>query len=372
MTLSLRLRVDTRDVDLDLQVAAGETVAILGPNGAGKSTLLEAAAGLVRPDAGRAELDGRVLFALGSGEPDRWLPPHERGISLLAQEALLFPHLSVLDNVAFGPRSAGASTREARRRAAEWLAEVDGSEFADRRPGGLSGGEAQRIAVARALASEPRLLLLDEPLASLDVSVAPALRRMLRRVLAGRSAILVTHDALDAYTLADRVVVIEGGRIVEQGATRQVLERPRSAFAARIAGLNVLAGSRTADGLRLPDGTGITIGDPAPAPLGAPVIAAIRPLAVTVDTAPAGRATDAPVGRTTGLTARLDNTIRGTVHDLEPRGDVIRVSSGLLSADISPAVAADLDLAVGDTVWFRFDGADAVLYPAGTGSGHQK
>jgi molybdate transport system ATP-binding protein len=140
--------------------------------------------------------------------------PHARRIALLAQDPLLFPHLDVADNVAFGPRSQGRSRAQAARAAAGWLEQVDATELADRRPAQLSGGQAQRVAIARALAAEPDLLLLDEPMAALDVAVAPALRQMLKRVLAGQSAVVVTHDVLDALLLADRVYVLDGGRVV--------------------------------------------------------------------------------------------------------------------------------------------------------------
>ena len=176
MTLHLDARVAERGFDVRLEVAEGETLAILGPNGAGKSTLLSILAGLLRPDSGSARLDGESLFDLDRGQ---WLPPHQRGISLLAQEPLLFPHLSALENVAFGPRSAGRSRAEARASAHHWLAAVEAAELSASRPAQLSGGQAQRVAIARALAPEPRLLLLDEPLAALDVAVAPTLRRML-------------------------------------------------------------------------------------------------------------------------------------------------------------------------------------------------
>ncbi|PPF75120.1 molybdenum ABC transporter ATP-binding protein, partial [Subtercola sp. Z020] len=270
MTLTFSATVASRAFDVSFDLEAGQTLAVLGPNGAGKSTLLALLAGLLAPDAGRAELDGDVLFAAagaGSGAVAgssagavadarstrrTWKPPHARNVALLAQEPLLFPHLSVLQNVGFGPTSAGVPRREALRRARRWLAEVDAAAFESRRPAELSGGQAQRIAVARALAADPRLLLLDEPMAALDITVAPALRRTLRRVLADRTAIIVTHDPLDAYTLADRVLVLDGGRIVDDGPTRSVLEHPRDPFTASIAGLTVLPGTRTPDGLLLP------------------------------------------------------------------------------------------------------------------------
>ena len=344
MTFTFSGALSARGFDVSVTLAPGETVALLGPNGAGKSTLLGLAAGLLRADSGSAVLDDTVLF--DSAGPGTFRPPHRRGVSLLAQEALLFPHLSVEENVAFGPRSAGASRAAARATARHWLSEVEALELADRRPAQLSGGQAQRIAVARALASDPKLLLLDEPLAALDVSVAPALRRMLRRVLADRAVLIVTHDVLDAYTLADRVVVLEGGRVVEQGATRDVLERPRSPFTAGLAGLNLLVGVRTPRGIRLDDGAEI-FGESALG-VGSAAAAAVRPSAVRVSL-------DEPVSR---------NRLRGEVLDLEPRGDLVRVRSTRVSADLTPAVVADLDLVPGAIVWFGFDETDVSVYGA--------
>jgi len=342
VTFTFDARVPARSFDLSLSVAPGETVAILGPNGAGKSTLLNLTAGLLRAHSGRAVLDDAVLFDTAGG--GTFLPPHVRGVSMLAQEALLFPHLSVLENVAFGPRSAGVPRAAARETARHWLGEVEALELADRRPAQLSGGQAQRIAVARALASDPKLLLLDEPMAALDVSVAPALRRMLRRVLADRTVLIVTHDVLDAFTLADRVIVVDGGRIVEQGATRDVLERPRSTFAAGLAGVNLLAGVRSARGIRLDDGS--EIAGASTLPVGSPAAAAVRPSAVRISL-------DEPV---------FVNRLRGEVLDVEPRGDLVRVRSRQLSADLAPALVADLDLAPGAAVWFGFDEADVSIY----------
>jgi molybdate transport system ATP-binding protein len=349
VTLSFEARVADRGFDLSFAVAPGETVAVLGPNGAGKSTLLNLVAGLVRPDAGRATLDGEVLFDTAAGA---FAAPHIRGISMLAQDALLFPHLSVLENVAFGPRSAGARATAARSAARDWLAEVDALDLAERRPAQLSGGQAQRIAVARALASEPRLLLLDEPMAALDVSVAPAIRRMLRRVLEDRAAIVVTHDILDAFTLADRVLVLDAGGIVDEGATREVLERPRIRFTAGLAGLNLLTGVRTAEGLvgdsALADGVELRGVAVEPVAVGAPAAASIRPSAVQVSLLPPPD----PAG----------NRLRGIVRDLEPRGDLVRVRAEALSADVTPARAAELDLAAGTPIWFAFPAAALSVY----------
>jgi ABC-type sulfate/molybdate transport systems ATPase subunit len=230
MSLDVRAVVEPGRLDVRFSLVEGQTLAVLGPNGAGKSTLLDVLSGLVRPDAGHVRLAETTLVSLGEGDSDVWKPPHARGVALLAQEALLFPHLSVRDNVAFGPRSAGVHKSAARLVAERWLERVDATGLAEQRPQRLSGGQAQRVAVARALATEPRLLLLDEPFGALDAGVAPAMRRLLAEVLVDRTVVIVTHDPLDALALADRVIVLGGGRIVEEGPTRDVLLNPRTEF----------------------------------------------------------------------------------------------------------------------------------------------
>ena len=349
MSFQMDATVRSRRLDVSLRVGPTETVALLGPNGAGKSTLLAVIAGLLRPDSGRATVDGKPLFDLTGGR-NIWKPPHHRGTALLAQDPLLFPHLSVLDNVAFGPRSAGASRNAARDEARKWLADVDAMELAGRRPGQLSGGQAQRIAVARALAADPDLLLLDEPMAALDIHAAPLLRRLLKRVLAGRRAIIITHDVLDALMLADRVVVLDAGRIIEAGPTREVLARPRSRFAASLAGLNLLTGTITAEGLTTADGQGIAGEHEASAGPGEAGAAVFLPSAVSVFLAP-------PHGSPR-------NTFPVTVTDLEPHGDQIRVRAGALAADITPAASADLALVPGSRVFFVIKAAEVTVYPA--------
>ncbi|WP_125609737.1 sulfate/molybdate ABC transporter ATP-binding protein [Specibacter cremeus] len=350
MTLAMSARLAQRNLDFSLTVGDGETVALMGPNGAGKSSVVSLLAGLLRPEAGRAELDGRVLY---DAERGHWLPPHARGTGLLAQDPLLFPHLSVLENVAFGPSSTGAGRAAARRDGRRWLQAVDAADLADRRPAELSGGQAQRVAMARALATEPALLLLDEPMAALDIHSAPLLRRLLKRVLAGRQAVLVTHDVLDALTLADRIIVMEHGRIVEQGPPAAVLATPRSRFAAGLAGLNVMTGSLVAGGLLTDDGEHVAgrwaPGAAADERAGAGT-AAFPPSAVSVFLA-------APHGSPRNVFAR-------TVTDVEPHGDQIRVRAGALAADISPAAAADLALAPGTDVVLVVKAAEVALYPA--------
>lgn len=343
MSLRLTASIAARDVAVDLAVTDGQTLALLGPNGAGKSTVLGMLAGLVRPDSGRATLGDDVLFDL----PGDWHPPHRRGVALLAQDALLFPHLSVRHNVAFGPRSSGSSRAEAVERADEWMRRTATHAFAERRPAELSGGQAQRVAIARALAAEPRLLLLDEPLSALDVAVAAELRGTLAEVLAGRTTVLVTHDALDAYLLADRVAVMHGGRVVEQGPTREILERPRHPFTAELSGLTLVHGVRTAGGLEAADGMRLagnaTAGGTSMA-VGSAVLAAVRPSAVRVD------------GAGTGLAA--------TVTALEPQADLVRVRTDRLDALVPPADVADLRLRIGDAVGLDVPAAAVTVYPA--------
>ncbi|MFE4194792.1 sulfate/molybdate ABC transporter ATP-binding protein [Paenarthrobacter sp. NPDC056912] len=359
MTFELQASLPLRNFDLSLKLHDGETVAILGPNGAGKSTLLSVIAGLLRPDSGSARIGDRELFNLDHGS-QHWTAPHVRGTALLAQEALLFPHLNVLDNVAFGPRSRGSSNAIARETARRWLTEVDALQLSDRKPAQLSGGQAQRVAVARALAADPELLLLDEPMAALDIHAAPLLRRVLKRVLANRKAIIVTHDVLDAYMLADRVIVVEKGRIAEEGPTREVLERPRSHFAAGLAGLNLVTGTTSSDGITTPDGR-VFAGQhdsgwsPSPGQAG---VAAFPPSAVSVF-----------LGEVHGSPR---NSFPVTITDLEPHGDQIRVRAGqpagggqrVLSADITPAASADLGLAPGMEVRFVVKSALVSVYPA--------
>lgn len=344
--LRMRATLAERGVDLDVTIADGETVAVLGPNGAGKSTLLGMLAGLVRPDSGRATLGDDVLFDL----PGAWTPPHRRGVALLAQEALLFPHLTVRQNVEFGPRAGRASRTAARTAADGWLKTVGVEEFADRRPDELSGGQAQRVAVARALAAEPRLLLLDEPLSALDVSVTGEVRQTLARALAGRTAVIVSHDALDAYLLADRVLVLHDGRIVDDGPARDVLDRPRRAFTAELTGVTLLSGRRTASGIVADDGIrldGTATGHPAD---GERVAAAIRPSTVRV------LASDQAVTSA--------NSLPAVVADLEPRGGLVLVRTDRFPALVPASQVADLRLAPGTPVTLTVAPDDVSVYPA--------
>lgn len=343
----IELSRGTFELAVDFEVPAGTVLAVLGPNGSGKSSLLGSLSGLLRP--------GRAKILLGDRDLHE-LPPHDRSVGLLSQDPLLFPHLSVLDNVAFSPRSKGAGRAEAREIARRWLAEVDAAEFSDRKPAQLSGGQAQRVAVARALAGEPDLLLLDEPLAALDVDAAPAIRGLLRRVLSNnstRATVLVTHDPLDALALADHVLVLTQGKAVERGPTREVLAAPRTAFTARIAGLNLIAGTAVEDGLRTEEGRLIAGMLAEDAALGEPAVAVFAPSAVAVYPAEDGHP------------GSPRNTVAAVVTALEPHGAVIRLRTDAgLSADLTPAAVADLFLEPGMPVQLSVKATTVMVHPA--------
>jgi len=348
-------RLQQRKIDFDVSLADGEVLAVLGPNGAGKSTLLQLIAGLLHPDSGRIELGGTVLTDTDAAT---FVPAHARGVAMLTQQPRLFPHMSVAGNVGYAPRCRGLSRRAARESARLWLDAVGAAEFADRRPAQLSGGQAQRVALARALAAEPRLLLLDEPLAALDVTAAPAMRRLLRDVLreTGRTAIIVTHDLLDALAIADQVLVVDRGRVVERGPVRDVLTTPRSEFAATIAGVNLVSGVITHPGtLRTSWGTEISgISTLAP---GDAAVALFRPAAVAVHLTPPH--------------ASPRNVIPVTITELDIHGTTVRVrgvdpggDQTALAADITASAAADLDLEPGLTVYFVVKTQEVQLHPA--------
>ena len=305
--IEARVRVPGR-LDATLTAEPGEVVAVIGPNGAGKTTLLRSLAGLV-PMTGEVSVGGRS-----------WTDPpllvRDRSIGYVFQDQSLFPHLSALQNTAFGLRARGVPRREAEATARQWLARFGIDDLADRKPGELSGGQAQRVAIARALAPSPDLLLLDEPFGGLDVGVATALRIELARHLASYPgiALLVTHDALDALTLADTVLVLDEGRVAQTGSPHDVAARPGTDHVARLVGLNVI---REGDVLR-----------------------SFSPSAVTVSLAqPEGSAR---------------HRWHGTVLSAVPHGDAVRLLVGAdpeLIADVTPAATTELGLAPGRDVW---------------------
>ena len=366
--LQLRAVVTDRQLDVQFSVSAGEVLAVLGPNGAGKSTALHVIAGLVRPDAGDVRLGERVLTDTVAGVH---VATHDRRVGLLLQDPLLFPHLSVAANVAFGLNSRRSLFRTGRggdrETALRWLREVDAEQLADRKPRQLSGGQAQRVAIARALAADPEMLLLDEPLAGLDVAAAAAIRTVLRGVVArsGCAVILITHDLLDVFTLADRVLVLESGKIAEIGPVAEILGAPRSHFGARIAGVNLVSGTIGAEGtLRtrsgqnwhgtasaVPGVTGTELTD------GATAVAVFAPASVAVYP-------DPPHGSPR-------NTVEATVAELDTRGPSVLVrgidqpdGAPGIAASITVEAAAELQLTLGTRVWFSVKAAEVALYPA--------
>lgn len=347
--LVLGARLASRNLDVELTVPAGKVVALVGPNGAGKSTVIDLVTGFLRPDAGTIEIGGRLVTG------PRHVPPHRRGVALLAQTPLLFPHLDVAANAAFAPRCAGLDSGAAGLRAQDELAALDCADLAGRRAQQLSGGQAQRVALARAFAADPILLALDEPFAAMDVGAVPAARLALRHRLAQRAtaALLVTHDLLDVLSLADEVVVLVEGRVVERGPVAQVVPRPRSRFLAELAGVNLLAGTAVA-GDTLDLGAVRLTGLPdEPLRLGRPALAAVAPAAVSIHAIPPG--------------GSPRNTLPGVVETIEPRGSVVRINTGVggqrLAADITPAAVAELDLVPGSRVHLVAKATQVVLYP---------
>ncbi|UVE96274.1 sulfate/molybdate ABC transporter ATP-binding protein [Dietzia sp. B32] len=370
----LHCRVGDRDVDLDLTVPAGRRVALVGPNGAGKSTALALLAGHLRPDSGKVRIGGRVV-----GSPRTHLPAHRRRVVSLEQRPGLLPHLSALDNVAYGPRARGIRRRAALDRARTELEAVGCADHADRRPHELSGGQAQRVALARALAVDPELVLLDEPLAALDVEVAPAIRRLLADRLTGRAVVLVTHDPLDLWSLADDVVVVASGRVTQSGTVEEVLARPASDFAARLAGVSLVEGVADDDELLTPGGdlvSGVRADAVAGWRSGARAVATVDPRAVAVHVDPA-RAVDsppAPVPTTpTPPSAHAPassprNAWPARVVSLAPAGALTRVTAELrdgqrVDAEITSRSAAELALAPGCPVILVVKAAQVALYP---------
>ena len=242
--LDARVVVERHGFRLDAAITAtpGEVVAVMGPSGAGKSTLLSAIIGLARLDGGHVRLDAATV---ASTDPVVHVPAAERGVVLLGQDPRLFPHLTIIENVAFGPRAHGADRAAARRSAIEWLRRVGLGDAGERHPAQLSGGQQQRVALARALAVEPRMLLLDEPLTSLDVETAADVRDLLRAQLAetGATALLVSHDATDAVGVARRLIVLEQGTVAQEGPVEDVLAAPATRFVAAVAAAHRFGGS---------------------------------------------------------------------------------------------------------------------------------
>ena len=351
MTLHVELTVDRSDrftLELGFTAERGETIGLLGPNGAGKSTALRTLAGLLALSSGSIELDGQVLDDAGS---DEFVPPHRRPVGVVFQDYLLFPHLSVLENIAFGLRARGVDRRSARARAEAWLRRFGLADYTRSRPRALSGGQAQRVALARALVTDPRLLLLDEPLAALDAGTRVEVRSELRRHLADYpgTTVLVTHDPLDAMVLADRLLVLEGGHVVQQGTPADIAHHPRTDYVAQLVGANLYRGTSRGTTVELTAGGTLTTATPCHGD----VLVAFSPTAVSLHrTRPGGSAR---------------NTWPVQVNGLEGRGATTRIQltgSPDVLVDITPAAVADLDLAPGTSLWTELKATEIRTYPA--------
>jgi molybdate transport system ATP-binding protein len=342
----IQLRLGTLDLDAALDAAPGEVVALLGPNGAGKTTFLRAVAGLVRSDRAKVVLDGVVLEDTATGMR---VPTERRPIGIVFQQHLLFPHLSVLENVAFGLRA--RHRPDAHAAAMAWLERVGLGAYANARPAALSGGEAQRVALARALAIDPRLLLLDEPLSALDATSRVEVRRELRRHLASfdGARLLVTHDPLEAAALADRLVILEGGRVVQSGPVDEVTRHPRTRFVADLVGVNLLRGRADGGVIALEGGQQLTALDAG----NGDVFAVIHPRSVAIHrTHPEG-------------TPR--NVWPGTVRSVDILGERARVAIGgslPIVAEVTASAVRDLDLRERAEVWVSVKAAEVGVYPA--------
>jgi len=343
----IQLRLSRLNLDIAFTVEAGEVVALLGPNGSGKSTTLRALVGLLPLAGGRIVLDGTVL-----DDPAQHvkIPPEKRPIGLMFQDYLLFPHLSALENVAFGLRAKGTSKKAAREKASQTLARLGLEGLAEAKPGSMSGGQQQRVAMARALVTDPRLLLLDEPLAALDVSTKTDVRRLLREVLRQSNAanVLVTHDLLDAVALGDRMIVIQDGEVVQTGTPAEVTARPRSSYVADLVGVNLLRGTAHGTILDIDGGGKLTCAEPATGP----VLAVIAPAAVSVSR-------QRPEGSG-------ENTWPGQISAVDLMGDRVRVrteGTPAITAEVPPAAVDQLKLDDGGELWACVSPAAITVYP---------
>jgi molybdate transport system ATP-binding protein len=335
-------------LDVDLTTMSGETVAVLGPNGSGKTTLFRCLAGLLPIDAGRIELDGEPL---DDPVADVFVRPERRPVAVVFQDYLLFPNLTALENVAFGLRARGVAKEQARAQAGAWLERVGLADHAHHRPRGLSGGQAQRVALARALATKPRLLLLDEPLAALDAGTRGDVRRDLRRHLTTFDGVrlLVTHDPVDAYALADRVVILEQGHVVQTGTLADVTAQPRSRYIADLIGVNLLRGTGTDGAITTPTGGRVVPADP----VSGEAFAVIQPHSVALYPSP-------PAGSPRNVWA-------ATVADVDRQADRVRVrltGEVPLVAEITPAALDALTLQPGDRIWATVKATEITTYPA--------
>ena len=350
--------LSARDWALTLEIPAGQVLAVMGHNGSGKSTLAEIVAGRLRLDSGELRIGGRLVDG-----PRAFVSAHRRGVAMLGQDPHVFAHMSVLDNVAFPLRCRGVPRGRAREAAAEQLAAVGCAQLAGRRGRQLSGGQAARVALARALAFEPAVLVLDEPTAALDVEASSQVGRVLAARLAdaGTTTIIVTHDVLEALELADRMIVLDHGRIVEQGEPARLIARPASTFTARLAGLDIVTGTLVVGDDGLP---GVAVGErrlvaARPPETGAPaagerVAMVFAPESVALHAAPPG--------------GSPRSALPGTVEAADESGGLVSVRLGLdggavVRARVTTAAWAELGTPVGGRLWAQVKATQVRVVP---------
>ena len=349
LVVDAEVRRGTFTLAVSLTAAPGQVLGLLGPNGAGKSTLLSAVAGLTPVSTGRITLAGQVMDDASAGT---FVEASGRPVGFVFQNYRLFPHLTVADNVAFSPRARGLGRRAARSAAQHWLDRLRLADLADRKPDQLSGGQAQRVALARALAGEPSLLLLDEPLSALDAGTRLDVQAELKRHLADFAGpcLLVTHDPLEALVLADRLIVLEGGRIVQEGTPAHIAHQPATDYVAKLVGLNLYAGHADGSEVMLDTGGTFIVADH---DRHGDVLVSVRPSAITVSSQhpQPSSARNTWTAKITGLTLLADRVrldLEGDPHAL---------------VDVTPAAVAELSLEPGSQVWLTVKATDLEVYP---------
>ena len=358
----VKCRVGGFSLEVNWHIEEGQVLVLFGPSGAGKTTTLRAIAGLVRPEEGKVELGGRVVYDSAAGIS---VPVHGRRVGYFTQQYHLFPHLNVSENIAYGLSQRGQPESRAEVDRLVRMLRLEGLE--DRRTWELSGGQQQRVALARALATSPEILLLDEPFASLDAELRRVLRRELRTMLVESPipVMLVTHDREEALALGDSVQVIDDGRIVDQGEPLRVLGQPGRGRIARLAGVENLL-SMTVESRNPQDGTMVCSGDG-------------TKLEVPLDAAPTNQ-NDAPdqtqnilVGlRSSDIILAMEepkgtsarNRLSGTVSGVEPRspGYEVTLDCGIpLKAQVTGAAMSDLGIKPGQNIWAVFKASSCFL-----------
>jgi molybdate transport system ATP-binding protein len=342
-------------VEVSLKAEPGSTFVLVGESGAGKTTILNILAGLLRPDRGRIKLEGWDLF---DGERGIAMPANERPIGYVFQDYVLFPHLTVFENVAFGLRAQGLAETQVRRETKQILDQLGIGDLASRKPGHLSGGQRQRVALSRALVLKPRLLLLDEPLSAIDLQTRREVRTELRRILADLPCItlFVTHSPFEAMVFGSQVGVVEHGKLIQVGGRDELLRRPRSRYVAEIMGVNLFQGrvsSRDATGLveiQTPNGTVHTISEE----ISDETFVTVDPREITLHTfQPSGTAQNVFIGPILEMVPE------------PPQGERVRVVLGTappLVAEITAHSVQTLDLCEGKIVFASFKATAAKCY----------